>query len=218
MSTRLTRTEQTERNRALLLAAARRVFLERGYHGATVDQIADEAGFSTGVVYSQFGGKADLFLALLEARIAERAAGNARAVEALVGDQGIGRLLEHAAGVDQAEPEWGLLVIEFRVHAARDPKVARRYAATHERTLAGMERVITGLYQRAGEPPPLPPAELARLVIAVGAGARLEQAAGSGSSTVTLLAGLLARLIAGRASSAEHVPKERQEPDDRDHR
>jgi AcrR family transcriptional regulator len=206
MSVRLTRAEQTERNRAQLLAAARRVFLERGYYGASVDQIAEQAGFSTGVVYSQFGGKADLFLALLEARIAERAAGNAQAVEDLAGDRGLRRLLEHAASVDGAEPEWGLLVIEFRVHAARDPDLGRRYAAAHERTLAGMARAVADLYQRAGEPPPLPPAELARLLVAVGAGARLEQAAGPGSSPVTLLAGLLARLITGQAKSGEHAP------------
>jgi len=198
MSPRLSRTEQTERNRALLLAAARRVFLERGYNRASVDQIADEAGFSTGVVYSQFDGKADLFLTLLEARIEEPAAGNARAAEGLAGDQGMARLLEHAAGVDRAEPEWGLLVIEFRVHAARDPKLGRRYAAAHQRTLAGVERAIAGLYQRAAEQPLLPPADLARLVVAVGAGARLEQAADPGSSPVTALAGLLALLIARR--------------------
>src|ERR1700691_6279572 len=100
MSPRLTRTEQTERNRALLLAAAREVFLERGYHCASVDQIADQAGFSTGVVYSQFDGKADLFLTLLEARIEQRAAGNARAVETLAGEAGLARLLQHGATGD----------------------------------------------------------------------------------------------------------------------
>jgi AcrR family transcriptional regulator len=199
MSPRLTRAEQTERNRALLLAAARKVFLERGYHGASVDQIADAAGFSTGVVYSQFGGKADLFLALLEARIAERAAGNLQAVADLAGDQGLARLIEHAASVDRAEPEWGLLVIEFRVHAARDPELGRRYAAAHQRTLAGMERAVAGLYQRAGEPPPLPPADLARLLIAVGAGARLEQAAEPPAYPVTRLGSQLARLIERRS-------------------
>src|SRR5580658_4735560 len=198
MSTRLSRAEQSERNRALLLAAARRVFLERGYHGASVDQIADAAGFSTGVVYSQFGGKADLFLALLEARIAERATGNAWAVEGLAGDEGIARLLEHAASVDRAEPEWGLLVIEFRIHAARDPELSGRYAAAHQRTLAGMEQAITGLYERAGQKPPLPPADLARMFIAIGAGARLEQAAEPDSAPMELLAGLMARLVAPR--------------------
>jgi AcrR family transcriptional regulator len=163
-----------------------------------VDQIAEAAGFSTGVVYSQFGGKADLFLALLEARIAERAAGNARTVEGLAGDAGLSRLLAHAASVDRAEPEWGLLVIEFRVHAARDPELGRRYAAVHQRTLAGMERAVTGLYQRAGQTPPLPPADLARLLVAVGAGARLEQAAEPDSSQAALLVKQLGQLITGR--------------------
>ena len=74
MATRLRRAEQVERNREEVLAAARQVFLDRGYAKATVEGIADIAGFSTGVVYSQFGSKADLFLALLERRIAERAA------------------------------------------------------------------------------------------------------------------------------------------------
>ncbi len=217
MSPRLSRAEQSERNRALLLAAARRVFLERGYHGASVDQFADAAGFSTGVVYSQFGGKADLFLALLEARISERAAGNAQAAEGLAGDEGMARLLAHAASVDGAEPEWGLLVIEFRVHAARDPQLGRRYAAAHQHTLAGMERAVTGLYQRAGHPPPLPPADLARLLVAVGAGARLEQAAEPGSSPATLLAGQLARLIAGRPASSASVAGGK-ETHDHDHR
>jgi AcrR family transcriptional regulator len=212
MSSRLSRAERTERNRAALLASARRVFLERGYHGASVDQIADAAGFSTGVVYSQFGGKADLFLALLEARIAERAAGNARTVEGLAGDAGLSKLLVHAASVDRAEPEWGLLVIEFRVHAARDPELGRRYAAVHQRTLAGMERAVTGLYQRAGQAPPLPPADLARLLVAVGAGARLEQAAEPGSSPAAMLARQLGRLITGRTGPLSAASGGRESP------
>ena len=80
MAKRLNRVEQGERNRALVLAAARRVFLERGYSGATLEAIAEDAGFSKGVVYSQFAGKPDLFLALLDARIAERAEHNASAI------------------------------------------------------------------------------------------------------------------------------------------
>ena len=48
----MSRVEQVERNRDLVLAAARRVFLHRGYSGATLDAIAQEAGFSKGVVYS----------------------------------------------------------------------------------------------------------------------------------------------------------------------
>ena len=54
---------------------------------------------------------------------------------------------------------------------------------------------MVGLYQRAGEPPPLPPADLARLLVAIGAGVRLEQAAEPGADPVTRLDDLVARLI-----------------------
>src|SRR6476659_10034510 len=95
MATRLTRAEQGERNRGLVLAAARRVFVAKGYAGATLEAIAEEAGFSKGVVYSQFEGKADLFLALLEGRIDARAAENERTVADLGGAEGVLALLEN---------------------------------------------------------------------------------------------------------------------------
>src|SRR6476619_3294535 len=68
----LPRAEQVARNRADLLAAAGQVFRELGYSGASLDAIADAAGFSKGAVYSHFTSKADLFLSLLEDRIEER--------------------------------------------------------------------------------------------------------------------------------------------------
>ncbi|MGH9117300.1 MAG: TetR/AcrR family transcriptional regulator, partial [Acidimicrobiales bacterium] len=74
MSPRRTRAESTTANRAAVLASARREFEQRGYHGAALARIAEDAGFSEGVVYSQFGSKVDLFLAVLEASIDERAA------------------------------------------------------------------------------------------------------------------------------------------------
>ena len=174
---RLSRAEQAERNRALVLAAARRVFLARGYHGATLEQIADEAGFSKGVVYSQFEGKADLFLALLEARIEERAAENARLAESLPAG-GLLALLDHLARGDQATPGWLLLVIEFRVHAARDAGLSRRYAAAHARTVEALAGVLAAVCARNGRAPAVPPRQLAELLLAFSAGAALEHAAG----------------------------------------
>jgi AcrR family transcriptional regulator len=173
---RLNRAEQSERNRALVLAAARRVFLARGYHGATLEQIADEAGFSKGVVYSQFEGKADLFLALLEGRIEERAAGNARLAESLRGGDLLS-LLDHLVRGDQATPGWLLLVIEFRVHAARDAELSRRYAAAHARTVEALAGVLAAVCAREGQTPAIPPRQLAALLLAFSSGATLEHAA-----------------------------------------
>jgi AcrR family transcriptional regulator len=174
---RLSRAEQNERNRALVLGAARRIFLARGYHAATLDEIADQAGFSRGVVQSRFGNKADLFLALLEEQIAERAAQNARLAEGLSGAEGMRVLREHGARRNRAELDWGLLVIEFRVHAARDPDLSRRYAVLHARTRQALAEVITGIYRRAGQPPPFPAQDMAQMILTAEAGIRLEQAA-----------------------------------------
>ena len=174
---RLSRAEQNERNRGLVLAAARRVFLARGYHGATLDEIAEEARFSRGVVQSRFGNKADLFLALLEERIDERAAENARLAEGLHGTEGLRVVRAHAASRNRAELDWGLLLIEFRVHAARDPELNARYAAAHARARRALAGVVTALYQRAGQLPPLPPDQMAQMILTIEAGIRLEQAA-----------------------------------------
>jgi AcrR family transcriptional regulator len=173
---RLSRAEQVGRNRALVLDAARRVFLARGYHGATLEQIAEEAGFSKGVLYSQFDSKADLFLALLEARISERAAENARVAGSLrEGD--LLSLIDHLARGDQATPGWLLLVIEFRVHAARDPELSRRYAAAHARTVEALADVLAAVYARNGQAPAIPARRLAEVLLAFSAGAAMEQAA-----------------------------------------
>jgi AcrR family transcriptional regulator len=187
---RLSRAERTERNRERVLAAAREVFLSRGYHGATVDQIAAAAGFSTGVVYSQFGAKADLFLALLEGRIEERIRDNAALAASLDGREGLVRLVEHTAQVTFAEPEWGLLVLEFRVHAARDPELNARYARAHARTVSGLADVLARSRTNGG----LAPEELAEVVAAISSGSQLELAAGRDAFTGPLLRKVIERL------------------------
>ena len=152
MSSRLSRAEQNDRNRALLLDAARRVFLTRGYYAATLEQIADEAGFSKGVVYSRFASKADMFLALLEDRIQERAAQNAAAAGQLAGSGDFDALLDLAQQAERAAPGWRLLVTEFRVHAARDPELNRRYAALHARTVEGIARALVSISEGPARP------------------------------------------------------------------
>ncbi len=52
--------------RAQLLEAARSVFVERGYHAAGMDEMAERAGVSKPVLYQHFPGKYELYLALLD--------------------------------------------------------------------------------------------------------------------------------------------------------
>jgi len=195
MALRLTRVQQVERNRELLLQAARRVFLERGYAGATLEAIADEAGFSKGVVYSQFAGKSDLFLALLERRIADRAAGNARVVAESSGLDALQALLRHAARDSRTESDWARLLIEFRLVAARDRQLNARYAALHASTIDRLTDAISDALAGGDVVAALPPRRLAELTLALGSGAVLEQAADPDALPTTVLESLVARLV-----------------------
>ncbi len=174
---RLRRAEQVELNRLAVLDAARRVFLARGYGGASLEAIAEEAGFSRGVVYSQFGSKADMFLALLDRRIEERATQNEMIAAKFGGARGLKRLIQVAEDDAAAEPGWVHLLIEFRVVALRDPELNRRYADAHERTIDGIAAVVDQIYGGVDEPPPAPVRSIAEFLQALAVGTALERAA-----------------------------------------
>ncbi len=211
MSPRLSRAEQNDRNRALLLAAALRVFLARGYHAATLEQIADEAGFSKGVVYSRFDSKADMFLALLTERIAERAGQNASAGRQLA-RSGLSALVELAWRAERAAPGWRLLVTEFRVHAARDPELSRRYAAAHAATVEGVASAVASVAEQTGHARTVPARQMAELLLAIETGLALEQLADPHAVSLMQapsVLGELATLLAGSPASGQ-IPELRQ--------
>lgn len=169
----MTRAEQATRNRKALLTAAEQVFLERGYHGTTVEAIAGKAGFTIGALYSRFGGKAEVFLALLEERIERRAEqfrDLARSTHEAPRDAA-----RRWAEIMRREPDWSLLVIEFRVHAARDPHLGAAYAELHERAIA---HLAVNIAASVGLPSGTPEVErLARAGLALSTGSALARAA-----------------------------------------
>lgn len=189
---RLRRGEQVERNRELLLAAAREVFLERGFHAATLEAIAEAAGFSKGVVYSQFESKADLFLALLERRIEERAEQNERTAARAGGAAGVSELIALCERIGTTDLEWELLVIEFRIHAARDPDLKERYARAHARTIERLAALLRRHLEGTGGEPGSTPEAMALFILAFGAGAALERA----GARVPLPSGDVSRMLA----------------------
>lgn len=217
MKTGLSREQQVERNRRLVLEAARRVFLARGYASATVDVIAEEAGFSKGVVYSQFESKADMFLALLEARITERAVQNERLAEQLDGQQLAAAVPELSVSLRRAEPEWMQLVLEFRLHAARVPELNRRYAQLHEYTIDRLASVYARLHQRAGTTPRYPVRVLAQLSLAMSRGVFLEELADPGADLPApeVISELVLQTAPPAAGERPSGRRTRREPDAR---
>jgi len=70
---RLGRQERREQTRVDLLAAARRAFLRDGFHAASLDAIAEDAGYTKGAFYSNFASKDDALVAVFEEHFRDRA-------------------------------------------------------------------------------------------------------------------------------------------------
>ena len=68
------RSARKAQTRARLLEAAAQVYARRGFAGATLEEVASEAGFTKGAVYAHFGSKENLLLALMEEHLAGQVA------------------------------------------------------------------------------------------------------------------------------------------------
>ena len=132
-ASRMTREQSRANTRERLLAAARSAFARSGFHGASVEEIASEAGFSTGALYSNFDGKEDLFLVLMEREIDKHQREIAEAVraQASMSARARGGAQQWMTMIDR-EPELLLLFMEFWAYGVRDarmrPRVAEQFA------------------------------------------------------------------------------------------
>jgi AcrR family transcriptional regulator len=141
---RLTRAEAKARTRELLLDAAARTFARKGFAGASVEEIAEEAGFTVGALYSNFAGKEDLFLELMSGRARDRVGATAQVLaEEYPAAEDVWTALGQQM-VDVADKDMDLapLQAEFWLYAVRHPDVLHRYAAQVRQRRAPLERLI----------------------------------------------------------------------------
>ncbi|MEN4474873.1 TetR/AcrR family transcriptional regulator [Mycolicibacterium cosmeticum] len=147
---RLTRAESRERTRRQLLDAAAEVFARRGYAAASVEEVAESAGFSVGAVYSNFANKDELFAALMTDRAVnhmDEVADIFDSADALSQDplQALGRMLIAIADKDL---HVAVLKTEFWLHAVRNPELMRIEADASARTLAAVRDILAGVLDR----------------------------------------------------------------------
>jgi AcrR family transcriptional regulator len=145
----LTPDRRRQQTREHLLAAAARVFAERGFHGATLDAVAAAAGFSKGAVYSNFTSKEDLFLSLLESAYGREMESIRATIDA--SDLPVeARLTDFLplilAGTDQplSPEDWAVLYMEFALFAVRNPEARRKLAELDEVNITRVAELIAG--------------------------------------------------------------------------
>ena len=175
---RLTRAEQQAQTRVRLIDAAARVFARRGFQAASVEEIAEEAGYSHGAVYSNFDGKADLFLAVFEDYMAQRVRELADTQATLADDAPLE--VRARALADQwmdrldRDRESFVLHMEFLAHAGRDPELAGRFGTRSAAMREAVSRYIVQYQQEAGAELVMPADDLALILRALGIGLAIE--------------------------------------------
>lgn len=145
------RDERKALTRRRLIDAAEAVFARRGFHGASVEEIAREAGATTGALYANFAGKEDLFLALFEERISadvdEYSEIVARGATLEEQARGAGdRWME----ILRERPNYFPLLVEFWSYAIREPRLRKRLGARFAALRSGSARVAFQAAERWG--------------------------------------------------------------------
>jgi AcrR family transcriptional regulator len=161
---RLTREQSQALTREKLLQSASDVVAREGYDGASVDRIAEDAGFSKGAFYSNFSSKEDVLLQLLE--------GNAGSdvddlVELLSGTTGPDEVIEKIAAWSDTragELKWGIIAIEFLRRARRDGTLDERKRSLFLAQWEGVGRLLLDKLFPQGAPE-IAPLDLGGIVL-----------------------------------------------------
>jgi len=185
---RLTRAERSAQTRGELLDAAQRRFFEAGYHATTIDDIADDAGYTKGAVYSTFGSKAAMFLALFDDIVDRRLAATRAIVDRghSSSDASLQALAEQP--VEERNARFLLLSIEFWVHAAREPALLAAFSERYR-------RLRTSLAELAPPATALEPERWALVTLALSNGFALERLIDPDGVPGDLMADVQARLL-----------------------
>jgi AcrR family transcriptional regulator len=200
---RMTRDERKAETRERLLEAATHVFAERGFHAASVDEIAEEAGFSTGALYSNFEGKEDLFLSLFERNLQRQSAELAAAVaDQPTVDERLRGGAEHWLAFLEREPKTVRLFMEFWAYAVRNPDVRERFALRYARVREMLADLIARGAAELEVELTMPPDQLAMVVDALADGFALQKLADPDSIPDDLFANALIMLLEGARRGA----------------
>jgi AcrR family transcriptional regulator len=173
-ATRLTRDERKAQTRERLIAQAHQVFLRRGFHVATLEEIAAEAGVTKGAVYSNFEGKADLFMAVLDARTRvrldlERVRSSASSMEDSA------RAHVRAILDDDPDGRWASALVEAWAASEGDEAFRARLAAVSEDINGKVGELIAEIAARDDLELPYPAVRIAQIGAAVARGLLLQR-------------------------------------------
>ena len=163
---RLTPERRRKMTRAALVEAAADVFAHRGFHAASLDEIAESAGFTRGAIYSNFGGKEELMLAVLDEFTERQLRGFGQAIDDMTHGTDEERSAAAAAVWSHTRRDLNitLLSLEMRLYALRNPEFRKRLAQAERRQQGRIREFIVGVTAAEGRNLLIDPADLAEML------------------------------------------------------
>ena len=166
--------EIRNQTRERLLDAAAEVFKRLGYHGASLEAVAEAAGYTKGAVYSNFDTKADLFMALLDRYVEAEVSGQEHQFAGQTLEEAIDSLDTIFDRQIMSDPLWSVLRMEFWLVASRDAEVRRRLVAEAEPYRQRAGEIIDAMLAKDGRTAPFTGRELGVLLNALATGLAIQ--------------------------------------------
>lgn len=169
-SARGTRSQRQAQTRLKLIEVAREMFLADGYAATSLDKVALRAGFSKGAVYSNFAGKEELCMAVLDSIHQRQIDG---VVEAFRGRGDLDARIDAFADWAReglGQPRWTALETEFGAVARHSPYVAAGLRARHREIREAIETLIREVTAQEGVELRLPADRAATAMLSLGIG------------------------------------------------
>lgn len=176
MAERWTRERRVQQTRNVLLDAAEELFARKGFGGASLEDIADAAGYTRGAIYGQFGSKEELFLAVIERHRERFLEGFTEVISSFhqLSDLDLDELAVRWRELSRADAEQAAtLEYEFTLFLLRNPQARKRVAAQRRETVRWLSDYITDSLARLGATLHMPAADLARVILATNDGVTL---------------------------------------------
>jgi AcrR family transcriptional regulator len=161
---RLTPERRRQLTREALVAAAAEVFTAKGFHAASLDEIADAAGFTRGAIYSNFGSKEELLFAVYDRLDDITLAGMADAIDERGGGDPLGDATAAAAVWARLlgrSRDMIALSLELHLYALRNPEAQERLARLERQASEKLAAFIEDAFERQGLQLQMPALELA---------------------------------------------------------
>jgi AcrR family transcriptional regulator len=196
---RLTREESRAQTRATLVAVGRRHFLRYGLGGAVAEKIAEDAGYSRGALYSNFDGKEELFLAVMQ----EEQACHMNFFRALLKEEPSGKKrlkkMRDAIADLMTDHDWIVLRAEFEAGALRSERLRQSFVEAHRQQIRDGGDLVRDLLRSPEVTSSLKPDDFITVIINLAHGLAVTQrilgAELSPKNTRTLIQSLFDHLI-----------------------